>query len=289
MREILSKLHRHVAMVTTRGDQGNGRRATRAVYYQLLMATIVVAYLVTSCNCLPASKEKQSHSDGKVLLTIAISEFEDALSRLKQYANGLSEKDRSTNEEDEDPLAESVERESRDEDYRQEPEIVPGLDRFEKNLDEAAGSSGRSGQKSGASSSHDQSSDKDDLNEISLQDLLNFVRETVKDRKKEGESKGNEPVVKSTTKLTTVSADKSKDISLKDLMEFLKERKNQKNKDHTGLATQNPEVPSERKVSSGETKTKTAVKDDSSDVSLKDALEYLASLKKKLNDNERTE
>ena len=47
---------------------------------------------------------------------------------------------------------------------RQEPEIAPGLDRFEKNLNEAAGSSGRKAQKSGAISSHDQSSDKDDLN-----------------------------------------------------------------------------------------------------------------------------
>jgi hypothetical protein len=270
-------------MVIKRSNQGNGRRTTEAVYYQLLIATIVAAYLVTSSNCLPATKERQSHPDGKVVLSSVVSEFEDALSRLKQYANSLSQSDRSTDQgdnEDEDPLAESIERESRDEDYRQEPEIVPGLDRFEKNLDEAAGDSGRRAQKSGAISSHDQSSDKDVISDdISLQDLLNFVREAVKDRKKEGESWQNEPIIRSTTKLTTASASgsKSKDISLKDLMEFLKERKNQKNKDHTGQAT--PDA-----------KPKTApVKDDNSDVSLKDALEYIASLKQKLNQNERTE
>src|SRR5688572_18556110 len=61
LRDILSKLPRHVAMVTTRIDQGNGRRAARAVYYQLLLATIVAAYLVTSGNCLPKSNAKQSY------------------------------------------------------------------------------------------------------------------------------------------------------------------------------------------------------------------------------------
>lgn len=267
-------------MVTTSGNQCNGQRASRAV---LLTATIVAAYLVSSSSCLPASKEEKSHSDGRALLSSVVSEFEDALSRLKQYVKSRTETDRSTDEEDEDPFAESVERESReDEDYRQEPEIAPGLDRFEKNLNEAAGSSGRKAQKSGAISSHDQSSDKDDLNDISLLDLLNFVREAAKDRKKEGESRENDPFVRSTTKLTTASASdgKSKDVSLKDLMEFLKERNNQKSEGHT-----DQDVPSERRESSGEAKPKTAGKD----VSLRDALEYLATLKNKLNANERTE
>ena len=46
-------------MVTTSGNQCNGQRASRAV---LLTATIVAAYLVSSSNCLPASKEEKSHS-----------------------------------------------------------------------------------------------------------------------------------------------------------------------------------------------------------------------------------
>lgn len=57
-------------MVTTRRDQGNGRSAARAVYFLLLTATIVAAYLVKSCDCLPMSEEIENQPGKPMLLKV---------------------------------------------------------------------------------------------------------------------------------------------------------------------------------------------------------------------------
>lgn len=267
--------------MTTGDKMGRSTSSTSCRWQVSVFAAIL---LVGLSSGLPAGKEQKPSRPDASLLNGAVGELEDALSRLRQYAQGLKSGAGHGNhgqgsDDNEDPLAESIERESRDEDYRQEPELVPNLDRFQKNVDENKEARGKT-QNSAA-----RSTNRDETNQISLQDLINFLREN-KNKKNEDQTgagdvnrlielEGSKTTVKSTLAANGVSH--MKDMTIDELVAFLKEKQREKDRSDDRLPGKSPEPHSAVDVG------RKSASADSSDMSLNEALDYLAGLKKKLN------
>lgn len=267
--------------MTTGDKMGRSTSSTSCRWQVSVFAAIL---LVGLSSGLPAGKEQKPSRPDASLLNGAVGELEDALSRLRQYAQGLKSGVGHGNhgqgsDDNDDPLAESIERESRDEDYRQEPELVPNLDRFQKNVDENKEARGKT-QNSAA-----RSTNRDETNQISLQDLINFLREH-KNKKNEDQTgagdvnrlielEGSKTTVKSTLAANGVSH--MKDMTIDELVAFLKEKQREKDRSDDRLPGKSSEPHSAVDVG------RKSASADSSDMSLNEAIDYLAGLKKKLN------
>lgn len=151
--------------------------------YWLRVSVVMTIVFIASCKGVPVGANKKPSQPDQSLLTGAVSELEDALARLKQYAAAVKSNARPTANQDdeEDPSAESIERDARDEDYRQEPEIAAGfkLDRLEKNLDETREKEQKKSDAVKAAGSDVKNGD------LSVIDLIEFIKEKQRTEKKE--------------------------------------------------------------------------------------------------------